>query len=205
MSDQLKFYQPQEDLKIAEGIYKTKIDGLYYLKYRKFNDQRGFFSQVLEPARIRASINPDFEIKQSNLSVSKTKVARGLHAEGWNKLVTVIAGHAHCIIADVRPESPTFKEVEYFDIDATQESDWGEAFYVTAKLGNSICAVEGPVYYLYGVDQLYQERNLADDQAISIFDQELNIQWPFPKEELIISQRDVESIKLKDLITIKED
>jgi len=196
---QIKFYKATNDLQVAEGIYRTKIEGLFYLRYRKFDDERGFFAQVLEPARIRASINPDFHIKQANLSVSKTKVARGLHAEGWNKLVTVVAGHAHCIVADVRKKSASYKKVEYFDFDASQESEWGEGLYISAKIANSICAVKGPVYYLYGVDQLYQERNLNDDQAISIFDPQLNIKWPFPKKELIISPRDVDSITLEEL------
>lgn len=194
-----QFYVPSNDLQVAEGIYRTKIEGLFYLRYRKFNDERGYFAQVLEPARIRASINPDFHIKQANLSVSKTKVARGLHAEGWNKLITVVAGHAQCVVVDVRKKSASKKIIEYFDFDATKDSDWGEGLYISAKLGNSICAVEGPVYYLYGVDQLYQERNLNNDQAISIFDEDLDIKWPFPKKELIISPRDINSISLKEL------
>ena len=196
---QAPFYQAKPTLKIAEGIYKTKIAGLFYLKYRKFKDERGFFAQVLEPERVRASINPDFQIKQSNLSVSQSKVIRGLHAEGWNKLITVLSGHAQCVIADVRSDSANYLAKEYFDFDVKADDAWGEALYISARLANSICAIEGPVYYLYGVDQLYQERNLSDDQAISIFDPDLNISWPFAKEELIISQRDLNSVSLKQL------
>jgi dTDP-4-dehydrorhamnose 3,5-epimerase len=193
------FYQANSNQEIAENIFSTAIDGLYYIKYPKFIDDRGLFSQVLEPKRISQQINPDFQIKQVNLSVSQTKVVRGLHAEGWNKLITVLSGHALCVLADIRPDSNTYKKVEYFNFQAKNDSKWGEALYISAKLGNSICAIEGPVYYLYGVDQLYKDRNPADDKAISIFDPELNIQWPFPKEELIISQRDLDSITLKEL------
>ena len=196
-----QYYQPQESLKVAEGIYRTQIDGLYYLRYKKFIDERGLFSQIIEPARIKEQVNPDFQIKQINLSVSKEKVARGIHAEGWNKLVTVVQGRAHCILTDVRPDSPTFKKVEYFDLRFNPQNDYGEGLYISKKIGNSLCAIEGPVYYLYGVDLLYGERNPADDQAISIFDPELNLAWPFPKEEMIISERDINSINLADLKT----
>lgn len=196
----INYYTPNKDLEIAENIFKTKIEGLFYFKYRKFLDERGFFSQVLEPERIRAAgINPDFTIKQVNLSVSKSKIARGIHTEGWNKLITVIQGHAFCALSDVRPDSPTYKNVEYFNFIADPQNEWGEGLYISKKIGNSVCAVEGPMHYLYGVDMLYHERNKADDLAVSIFDPDLNIQWPFPKEELIISQRDIDSVTLREL------
>jgi dTDP-4-dehydrorhamnose 3,5-epimerase len=196
----INYYTPRKDLEIAENIWKTKIDGLYYLKYKKFIDDRGFFSQILEPERIKAAgINPNFQIKQINLSVSRSKIARGIHTEGWNKLITVIQGHAFCALADVRNDSPTYKNVEYFDFIADPNNEWGESLYISKKIGNSVCAVEGPMNYLYGVDMLYHERNKADDLAVSIFDPDLNIQWPFAKEEMIISQRDIDSITLKEL------
>lgn len=196
----INYYTPNKDLEIAENIFKTKIEGLFYFKYRKFLDERGFFSQVLEPERIRAAgINPDFTIKQVNLSVSKSKIARGIHTEGWNKLITVVQGHAFCALSDVRPDSPTYKNVEYFDFIADPQNEWGEGLYISKKIGNSVCAVEGPMHYLYGVDMLYHERNKADDLAVSIFDPDLNIEWPFPKEELIISQRDIDSVTLREL------
>lgn len=193
------YYQAQENLAIAENIYRTPIEGLFYLKYRKFIDERGFFAQVLEPSHIAQKINPEFQIKQVNLSVSQSKVVRGIHAENWNKLITVLSGHAQLVVADIRQDSATYKETVYFDFDADENNEWGEALYISAKLGNSICALQGPVYYLYGVDQLYQDRNQDDDQAISLFDPDLNIQWPFAKEEMIISQRDLASISLKEL------
>lgn len=196
----INYYTPSKELEIAENIFKTKIDGLFYIKYKKFIDERGFFSQILEPERIKAAgINPNFQIKQINLSVSKSKIARGIHTEGWNKLITVVQGHAFCALADVRNDSPTYKNVEYFDFIADPNNEWGESLYITKKIGNSVCAVEGPMYYLYGVDLLYHERNKADDLAVSIFDPDLNIQWPFAKEEMIISQRDIDSITLKEL------
>jgi len=196
----INYYVPNQELEIAENIFKTKIEGLFYIKYKKMIDERGFFSQILEPERIRAAgINPNFQIKQVNLSVSQSKIVRGLHSESWNKLVTVIAGNAFCALADVRHDSPSYKNIEYFDFVADPQNEWGESLYISKKIGNSICAIEGPVYYLYGVDLLYHERDEKDDLAISIFDQDLNITWPFAKEEMIISQRDLDSITLREL------
>ena len=193
---QISYYQADEKMMLSNNIYRTEIDGLFYLRYVKNIDDRGFFAQTMEVKQIRQEINPNFQIQQVNLSVSKSKVLRGIHAENWNKLVTVLSGQAQLVIADIRQDSPTYKKLVYFNINANEQSDFGESLYISAKLGNSICAINGPVYYLYGVDQSYQERNKDDDQAISVFDPDLNIQWPFSRDELIISQRDLNSINL---------
>ena len=192
----IRYYQADEKMLLANNIYRTEIDGLFYLRYAKHTDNRGFFFQAMEVKQIRQEINPSFQIQQVNLSVSKSKVLRGIHAENWNKLVTILSGQAQLVIADIRQDSPTYKKLVYFNIKANEQSDFGESLYISAKLGNSICAINGPVYYLYGVDQSYQERNKGDDQAISVFDPDLNIQWPFSRDELIISQRDLNSINL---------
>lgn len=193
---EITYYQADEKMILANNIYRTEIDGLFYLRYAKHIDDRGFFTQAMEVKQIRQEINPNFQIQQVNLSVSKSKVLRGIHAENWNKLVTVLSGQAQLVVADIRQDSPTYKKLVYFNINANEQNDFGESLYISAKLGNSICAIDGPVYYLYGVDQSYQERNKDDDQAISVFDPDLNIQWPFSRDELIISQRDLNSINL---------
>lgn len=196
----INYYTPSEELAIADNIFKTNIDGLFYFKYKKFIDERGYFTQVLEPERIRqAGINSEFQIQQVNLSVSKERITRGIHTEGWNKLITVVRGHAFCALADVRLDSPTYKQIEYFDFVADEENEWGEGLYISKKIGNSVCVVEGPLHYLYGVDQLYHERDKADDVAISIFDQDLNIQWPFTRDEMIISERDINGVSLREM------
>jgi dTDP-4-dehydrorhamnose 3,5-epimerase-like enzyme len=193
------FYQPNETLAIAPGVFRTKIDGLFYLEYPQFPDERGLFSEVLRPQIVQAHINPQFVIKQVNHSYSKTKVLRGMHAEGWNKLITVLAGTAYCAIADTRPESATFLQVEYFRLHFDPQAKVAANLYISKRLANSICALEGPVQYLYGVDLLYQERDPRDDQSISPFDPDLHLEWPFSRDEMIISERDQKSVLLKNL------
>jgi dTDP-4-dehydrorhamnose 3,5-epimerase len=196
----VNFYKPTEELKISDGVYKTSIDGLYYIEYPKFIDNRGLFSEILKPEMVKKFINPDFQIKQVNFSLSETKVVRGMHAEGWNKLITVLNGEACLVLADTRKNSPTFKNVEYFNFKFDPNSKLGQGLYISKKIANSICAVEGPVHYVYGVDLLYHERNPKDDMAISIFDPDLKINWPFNKDEMIISERDIKSITLQEAL-----
>jgi dTDP-4-dehydrorhamnose 3,5-epimerase-like enzyme len=48
------------------------------------------------------------------------------------------------------------------------------------------------------VDKLYKDRDPAGDQAISLFDPDLNIAWPTPKEEMVISERDRQAVTLRE-------
>lgn len=194
-----EYYQANEQLKVAESLYKTKIEGLYFFQYPQFPDKRGLFAEILKPNLIQQHLNPSFQIKQVNFSYSQTHVVRGLHAESWNKLITVIGGEALCVLADTRQDSPTYKAVEYFNFNFNPQSKLVSGLYISKNIANSICVLRGPVSYLYGVDLLYSEHHPADDQAISLFDPELNIAWPLSKEEMIISKRDQESVFLKDL------
>ena len=76
---------------------------------------------------------------------------------------------------------------------------------MSRKVCSSVFGVDGPMHYLCGVDMLYHERNKADDLAVSIFDPDLNIQWPFAKEEMIISERDIDSVTLRELAMQRQE
>lgn len=199
MNDKTQLYQPIPDFQLSKNIYKTSIDGLFFINYKKYHDDRGFFTELAKIPEIDNLIGAKFIIKQVNFSYSITNVVRGMHAENWNKLVNVVSGVAFCALADIRPDSPTFGKKEYFkfSVDEIDDSLSGGLF-ISRGIANSICAIEGPVGYIYGVDQLYEERDTAGDKAISVFDPELDIDWPVSKENMIVSQRDIDAISLKE-------
>jgi dTDP-4-dehydrorhamnose 3,5-epimerase len=193
-------YQPSEGLQLAEGIFKTKIDGLLYLKRQKFLDERGFFADITSLKKLAEITGQVMEIKQINLAYSHTNVVRGLHAENWNKLTTTFSGKGMSVLVDIRPDSPTFKEIEYFLFEPKPEDKFQIGLYVPLGVANSIAVMEGPLLYHYVVDAFYEDRDPAGDKALSLFDPELNIQWPIERDEMILSQRDVASATLAELI-----
>ena len=193
-----KLYHPDQSLQLTDNIFRTKIPGLLYIRSNKYEDQRGFFSELFKFDQLNQVLDQHFEVKQVNFARSKTNVLRGMHAEGWNKLVTVVSGQAYCALTDLRPKSPTFKHSEYFQLDYEQAS--GVGLFIAQGIANSILAVEGPVNYLYLVDKLYQDRDPKDNLSISPFDPELNISWPIDRETMILSQRDLQAISLKELL-----
>jgi dTDP-4-dehydrorhamnose 3,5-epimerase len=71
--------------------------------------------------------------------------------------------------------------------------------YVSAGIGNGYVVTDGPADYIYLTDALYRDRDQKFDRAISLFDNELNIQWPVPRMEMVLSQRDKQALSLEDL------
>lgn len=189
-------YQPTEADHIGGDVYKTPINGLLYISREAHKDERGFYAEIARIPEIEAVTKKPFVMRQLNLSYSNVNVVRGFHAEDWNKLLTVVEGRCFCAWADFRPESPTFGKVVTMWVGRGDNAYYGSMF-VSSGIGNSFCVTDGPLYYLYAVDQLYKERNAVGDVAVSLFDPDLNVQWPLTENEMVISQRDKKSVSLR--------
>lgn len=193
----LPLYQINEENKVGERIYKTQIGGLYYVSTEVLNDDRGFYREIAVIPDLNNITKSSFEIKQLNHSDSVQNVVRGIHAENWNKLITVTHGVCLCVLCDIRPDSPTFLQKEYFLLGYGQKSPLPGSIFVTNGIGNSFLTVEGPSEYIYAVDQLYRNRDTGNDIAISLFDEDLKINWPIGRENMIISERDLNFTTLR--------
>lgn len=192
----MNYFQPTEHNHLQNGIHSTSIEGVLYIERTKHTDNRGFFSEVCRIHELNNVINKSFQIAQVNHARSEKHVVRGIHAEGWNKLVFLLNGTAVSVIADVRKGSKTYGVVEYFRFGEGPEATQGSLF-LPSGVGNSLCVLDGPLDYVYVVDRLYSQRDPKGDKAISLFDPTLNIQWPIAREDMIISERDENGIFLE--------
>ncbi len=198
MSQQLPpTYKPSDENKIQEGIFKTSVNGVLYIERSIYADERGFFSEIVKVPELEKIIAMPFQVKQVNHARSEQNVMRGIHAEGWNKFVVVLTGTCFSAIVDVRPDSDTFGKKEYFLLGNREDALKG-CLFLPSGVGNSLCVLDGPVDYLYLVDRLYEDRDKSGDVAISLFDPDLDIPWPIEKENMIISERDTNSITLRE-------
>lgn len=193
----MNLYQPTEENKVNNTIHKTAFDDVFFVPHSYNPDDRGFFKEIAKIPELEEVLGSTFSIKQINHARSVSHVVRGFHAENWNKLITIANGECLCVLADIRPDSSTFGQVEYFQIGAGEQVLQGSIF-IPKGVANSVCVESGPVDYLYMVDMLYKDRDTNGDVAISLFDPDLNVEWPLPKEEMIISQRDLQSITLRE-------
>ncbi len=193
----IPLYTPKEEDKIGERLYKTSISGLFYVSTTVFPDERGSYREVAIIPDIQKVLPFNFTVKQINHSRSNKNVLRGIHAESWNKFITVTSGLCLCVYTDIRPESETFLKKEYVLLGHLETALPGSMF-VTQGIGNSFLVLDGPSDYIYAVDALYRERDKSGDFAISAFDPDISILWPVEKDQVIISERDKNSISIRE-------
>jgi dTDP-4-dehydrorhamnose 3,5-epimerase len=184
---------PSAENQLPSGIHQTAINGLWYIPHQVNSDHRGFYAEVARIPEIETELGETFIIKQINLSHSAAHVIRGFHAESWHKLLTVVQGECFCAWVDIRPESPTFKEVVTMTVGNAQPALFGSVF-VSSGIANSFCVTRGPVDYMYGVNSLYKDRDKSGDVAISLFDPELAVPWPLAREQMVVSDRDLAAV-----------
>lgn len=192
----LNYFKPSPQNLIAGRIHSTSISGLYYLAHNQYTDHRGYYTELALIPELEEIIKTKFSIKQVNQAHSLQNVARGLHAENWNKLATIASGTVFCALVDVRPSSETFGQIEYIVLGCGENALNGSIF-ISAGIANSYCVVDGPVDYFYAVDKLYEERDQSGDVALSMFDPDLNIVWPLTPDQMIQSDRDKNAIAIR--------
>ena len=93
------------------SVRTTPIDGLLVVDLVVNGDARGWFKENWQREKMVALGLPDFRPVQQNISYNEeTGVTRGIHAEPWNKLVSVATGRIFGAWVDLR-EGPGFGTV----------------------------------------------------------------------------------------------
>lgn len=182
---------------LSDNVFQTALPGLLVLTSNQHPDERGFYAELVKIPNIQAYLEQPFAPIQINHSHSKQNVIRGFHAENWNKLVTVILGECFSVFVDVRPDSPTFGHKISFTLGTSGDARYGCVF-IPKGVANSTLALSPTVEYLYFVDQLYEDRDTSGDVSISLFDPDIDAQWPVEKKHLIMSERDKNAVSLKE-------
>lgn len=95
-------------------VHKTSIDGLLLIETSLIEDERGFFLEAYKESRFLETSGRPHRFAQTNHSRSRAGTLRGFHKEAWDKLIYVVRGTALCVVADSRPDSPTFGAHEAF-------------------------------------------------------------------------------------------
>lgn len=174
---------------------KTPIEGLVVYDLPVFGDSRGWFKENWQREKMVAIGLPDFGPVQNNFSFNdKRGVARGIHAEPWDKYVSLGAGKIFGFWVDLREGSTTYGKT------FTTELDPSKAIFVPRGVANGYQTLEDNTVYSYLVNDHWS----ADAQYsfVSMFDESLGIEWPIPIEECEVSDKDKNHPLLKDTVPI---
>lgn len=173
---------------------QTEIPGLLIFGIAPVIDERGFFEEKFHKAKFVDAGGPeDFHCVQTNISYNKTAGAiRGFHAEPWDKYISVITGKVFCAYLDIR-KGPTFGKVVNVEITPSV------AVYLPRGVANSFQTLEDDTHYIYHTNEHWSEAAYKLQAFINLADPTLNVQWPIPLNESIMSERDRNHPFLSDI------
>jgi len=160
-----------------------------------WRDERGFFIETYNERPFHDNgITARFV--QDNLSSSHRGVLRGMHAQAGpnaqGKLVRVLKGSVLDVVADIRKQSPTFGKTFSINLNARE----GKAVWIPPGFLHGFLALEDDTLFAYKVTGFYDK---AGEVGVRWDDPDLDIQWPIPANELIISEKDRKLPFLKDI------
>lgn len=160
----------------------TPIPGLLVWELPVHGDNRGWFKENWQREKMVAAGLPDFGPVQNNVSFNDTVgTTRGIHAEPWDKFVSVATGRIFGVWVDLR-DGPTFGTV------FTTELDPSRAIFVPRGVGNAYQTLERDTAYTYLVNDHYSPD--AVYTSVNLADETLAIGWPIPPERAQVSEKD---------------
>lgn len=159
------------------NLRETAIDGLLIVDFPVHGDNRGWFKENWQRTKMTALGLPDFGPVQNNMSFNALAgTTRGLHAEPWDKFVSVGTGKVFGAWCDLRAGSPTYGAV------VTCEITPDVGVYVPRGVANGFQALEDDTLYTYLVNDHWSPE--ATYSNVNLADPALGINWPLPLTEL---------------------
>lgn len=177
-------------------VEKTPLKDCYIIKPEIYRDKRGIFLETFHRKRLAEQTGIDCEFVQDNQSVSKFGVLRGLHFQtgdyAQTKIVRVVHGKVLDVVVDVRPDSPTFGK----SFKAILDDENFHQLYVPRGFAHGFLTLSEISVFAYKCDQYYRP---GSEGGITYNDPTLAIDWDFPEDKMIISEKDQKQPSFKEL------
>jgi dTDP-4-dehydrorhamnose 3,5-epimerase len=166
----------------------TNLSGCFVIEPKVFKDERGYFMESYNETTFNNGVGQKVHFVQDNQSYSSKGVLRGLHYQTGEhaqaKLVRVIEGEVLDIAVDIRPESETYGQS--FSILLSAENQ--KQLFIPRGFAHGFLVTSPTAIFFYKCDNFY---NKDSEGGIIYNDPALKIDWNFPENELIISEKDV--------------
>jgi dTDP-4-dehydrorhamnose 3,5-epimerase len=171
----------------------TKLRGVTLIEPDVHRDQRGFFLEAFHAEKYRAGgIAAAFV--QDNHSSSVKNTLRGLHLQTrkpQGKLVRVLKGEIWDVVADIRPDSPTFKVWEGFSL----TSDNFRQIYVPPGYVHGFVVISETAEVEYKCTDFYDP---GGELGVRWNDPDLAIAWPV--QQPVLSAKDAALPTLQEAV-----
>ncbi len=155
---------------------------------RRFEDNRGFFSETWNSRTLRDQ-GLDFDFVQENHSLSKqVGTVRGLHFQAppraQDKLVRVVKGRIYDVAVDLRRVSSTYGK--WVGVEISAES-WNQIL-VPVGFAHGFCTLEPDTEVVYLVSDYWAAET---ERALRWDDPNLAIDWPIDPCQATLIDKDL--------------
>ncbi|QGF23412.1 sugar nucleotide-binding protein [Raineyella fluvialis] len=176
------------------AVRETAIPGLLVIDLQVHPDARGWFKENWQREKFTALGLPDFGPVQNNMSFNpQVGVTRGIHAEPWDKLISVATGRVFGVWVDLRAG-------ESFGTVVSVEVGPDIAVFVPRGVANSYQTLEPDTAYSYLVNDHWSPQARASYTYVNLADPALGIDWPIPLTQAVISDADRQHPLLADVV-----
>ena len=178
------------------NIISTKIEGVYLIKPKIFNDDRGSFFESFNMKVFQKETNQKINFVQDNQSVSSKNILRGLHFQkppyAQAKLVRVIKGCVLDVVVDLRKKSKTYGK---YILEELSEYN-NHQLYLPKGMAHGFLTLEDNTIFTYKCSEFYCKE--AEDSIIWN-DSSIRIKWPdiIP----LLSKKDLNAKKFSSFVS----
>ena len=164
---------------------ETTISGVWKLTLDRREDDRGWFARSWCVREFEEhGLNP--QMVQCNLSFSKSKgTLRGMHYQAQphteDKYIRVNRGAIYDVALDLRPDSPTYKQWEGFELTYDNNS----LLYMPKGIAHGFLTLVDKTEVMYLVSACYEH---DAGRGVRWNDPAFGIEWPF--EPTVMVDRD---------------
>lgn len=173
---------------------ETSIKGVWVIEPKVFADKRGYFFESWKKEEFESHIGK-VDFVQDNESRSSYGVLRGLHYQKGEfsqaKLVRVIKGKVLDVAVDLRKSSPTFGK--YVAVELSEDNK--RQFFIPRGFAHGFVVLSDDAIFTYKVDNVYAPQAEA---GIKWNDETVNVEWPVPAADVVVSDKDDKAVALKD-------
>lgn len=173
---------------------ESALPGVWLIHPEVYGDERGELFESFRDDLFRKTIG-EIDFVQENESTSVRGVLRGLHYQmtphAQAKLVRVIEGEVLDVAVDIRRGSPTFGRYVAVRLSGENRTQ----LFLPGGFAHGFLVLSQRALFQYKVDAYWHRDS---ERAIRYDDPEIGIEWPLPKSELILSDKDLDAPSLSE-------
>jgi len=177
-------------------VEHTKLNEVLLITPDVFRDNRGWFMESYSAPKLleKSGLCMNF-VQDNHIRSVKQGVLRGIHFQNapyaQAKLLRCTIGCVMDYAVDLRKGSPTYLQWVCAELSA----DNCKQIFIPRGFGHAAVSMTEISEIQYKVDSPYSKES---DRSIRWDDPEIAVQWPFPSQKLVLSDKDRGAPYLKD-------